>query len=60
MIIKQKHEGLLSSRSVKLLLKLIEVKKQFVGRKPNTQYSVTKTGKEAFKDHLSALESLLN
>lgn len=37
----------------------IDVQKQFVGRKPNTQYSATKEGKKAFNDHLNALEALL-
>ena len=30
--------------------------KQFIGRKPNTTFSVTPEGKEAFKKHLNALE----
>ena len=38
----------------------IEVVKQFIGRKPNTKYLVTKTGRMAFKKHLSALESLIS
>ncbi len=38
----------------------IEVKKEFVGKKPKTTYRVTKTGKKAFEDHLNALEKLLN
>lgn len=38
----------------------ILVTKQFVGKKPNTQYSATKTGREAFKKHLDALEQLIN
>ena len=37
----------------------ISVNKSFVGRKPNTQYAITKRGKEAFKKHLSALEKLI-
>ena len=37
----------------------IDVRKQFVGRKPNTQYSATTEGKKAFNDHLNALEALL-
>lgn len=37
----------------------ISVEKQFVGRKPNTRYSVTKLGKEAFKKHIDALEKLI-
>ncbi len=37
----------------------IEVKKQFVGKKPNTTFSATKLGKKAFNMHLDALEKLL-
>lgn len=37
----------------------IQVKKQFVGKKPNTSYAATKTGKKAFNDHLDALENLI-
>ncbi len=38
---------------------LIEVKKQFVGRKPKTTYRCTREGKSAFRIHLSALENLI-
>ncbi|MCB0571923.1 MAG: transcriptional regulator [Phaeodactylibacter sp.] len=38
----------------------IEVRKRFVGRKPNTSYRVTPSGREAFQGHLNALEELLN
>jgi DNA-binding HxlR family transcriptional regulator len=38
---------------------LIEVKKQFVGRKPSTTYSITSQGISQFKRHLNALEQLL-
>jgi len=37
----------------------IGVEKSFVGRKPNTRYSMTKGGKKAFNDHLKALEQLI-
>ncbi len=37
----------------------LEVRKRFVGRRPNTSYRVTPLGKKAFEDHLSALEQLL-
>lgn len=40
-------------------LNYIEVRKQFVGKKPNTSYAVTAEGKKAFNDHLNALEALL-
>ncbi len=38
----------------------VEVKKQFIGRKPNTKYTATKAGKLAFKKHLNALEELIS
>lgn len=38
----------------------IGVEKSFVGRKPNTKYFMTKSGKKAFDDHLKALEKLIN
>ena len=37
----------------------ILVRKQFVGRKPQTTYAATEKGKQAFKTHLDALEALL-
>jgi hypothetical protein len=40
-------------------LQYIEVKKQFVGKKPNTSYSVNNMGKIAFGEHLNALEQLI-
>lgn len=40
-------------------LEYVQVKKQFVGKKPNTSYAVTSQGKKAFNDHLDALENLL-
>ncbi len=41
-------------------LEYIEVRKQFVGKKPNTSYAATKKGKKAFSEHLDALERLIN
>jgi DNA-binding HxlR family transcriptional regulator len=38
---------------------LIMVKKQFIGRKPNTAYMITEQGGILFKKHLKALEELL-
>lgn len=40
--------------------KYISVKKEFIERKPNTQYSATASGKEAFKRHIQAIEKLLD
>lgn len=37
----------------------IEVTKQFIGRKPHTNYIITVKGKEAFNQHLDALEQLM-
>lgn len=39
--------------------RFLEVRKRFVGRKPNTSYLVTEAGRKAFNDHLDALEALL-
>lgn len=37
----------------------IEIKKEFVGKKPKTSYRVTQSGREAFTNHLNFLEKLL-
>ena len=37
----------------------VKMKKEFIGRKPNTKYSVTSKGRNAFETHISALESLI-
>lgn len=37
----------------------LEVKKQFIGKKPNTSYNATKLGKAEFKKHINALEQLI-
>jgi DNA-binding MarR family transcriptional regulator len=37
----------------------VNVFKQFVGKKPNTTYEVTKEGRKAFNHHLDTLEKLL-
>jgi len=39
---------------------LVEVRKQFVGRKPNTAYSITQSGKDLFQRHLAALEKIIH
>jgi DNA-binding MarR family transcriptional regulator len=39
--------------------RLIEVKKQFIGRKPNTRYMATPEGKTAFREHLDYLAILV-
>ena len=40
-------------------MEYIEVRKKFVGRKPNTSYFATLKGQAAFENHLKALEQLL-
>ncbi|UOR05607.1 transcriptional regulator [Hymenobacter aerilatus] len=37
----------------------VTVTKQFVGKKPNTTYTASAEGKQAFQEHLNALEKLL-
>ena len=37
----------------------ITFKKEFLDRKPNTKYSATTEGKEAFTKHIKAIEKLL-
>ncbi len=39
--------------------KLIEVRKQFVGRKPNTRYRITASGRNAFREHLDYLAEII-
>jgi DNA-binding PadR family transcriptional regulator len=41
-------------------LAYIRSHKQFLGRKPNTTYSITDKGREDFILHINALELLLN
>ena len=37
----------------------LKVTKQFIGKKPNTSYAATESGKAAFTEHVKALEKLL-
>lgn len=37
----------------------VQVRKRFIGRRPNTSYKATEAGAQAFRDHLSAIERLL-
>jgi DNA-binding MarR family transcriptional regulator len=39
--------------------KFIRVDKSFIGRKPNTRFSITQAGRLAFEKHLEALEKML-
>ena len=38
----------------------INIEKSFIDRKPNTKYSTTLLGKKEFKNHIKALERLIN
>lgn len=40
-------------------LEYIEVKKQFIGKRPNTSYKASALGIKAFKNHLDTLEQLI-
>lgn len=54
-------DGNLASHSTALeKSEYIEIKKEFVGKKPKTSYRVTNTGRLAFKEHLNYLEKLIN
>jgi DNA-binding MarR family transcriptional regulator len=37
----------------------IRVEKSFIGRKPNTRFSITPEGRLAFEQHLEALEKII-
>ena len=53
-------DGNLASHSSALVKSnYIEIKKEFVGKKPKTSYRVTQAVRKAFEEHLSALEKLL-
>jgi len=39
--------------------KFIQVKKRFLGRKPNTTYRITTRGSTAFHQHIEAIEQLI-
>ena len=40
-------------------LDYLEVKKQFIGKKPLTTYRITKVGKISFEQHIEGLEKLI-
>ena len=53
-------DGNLASHSTALeKAEYIEVKKEFVGKKPRTSYRVTQKGRDAFTEHINNLEKLL-
>ncbi len=37
----------------------VDVKKSFIDNKPNTKYSITSKGREAFEKHLKAMEQII-
>jgi len=39
---------------------IIVISKQFIGRKPSTTYKATEHGRDMFRQHLAALEKLIN
>lgn len=56
----QVTDGNLASHAAGLEKKLyIEVKKEFVGKKPRTSYKITEKGKAAFQEHLAFLEKIM-
>lgn len=53
-------DGNLASHATKLEESgYVAVTKQFVGKKPQTSYQATALGKQAFKEHLDALERII-
>ncbi len=40
--------------------KYIQVKKEFVGKKPKTSYAITQLGRKSFEDHINSLEKIIN
>lgn len=37
----------------------VDVNKQFIGRKPNTSYTINHGGREAFHEHIQVLEEII-
>ena len=53
-------DGNLASHTKALELEnYIIIEKQFIGKKPNTSYYVSKEGRKAFTEHIEALEKLI-
>jgi len=54
-------DGNLGAQLIKLEeLKYINVKKQFIGRKPLSTYTLTKVGLDSFKEYVEMLEDCIN
>jgi len=41
-------------------LKYVQVRKRFVGKRPNTSYKVSVSGAKAFRAHIDAIERLIH
>ena len=53
-------DGNLASHTKALELEnYIVIEKRFIGKKTNTTYTATADGKKAFRDHIEALEKLI-
>ena len=58
--ILQLSDGNLASHMAALeKIGFVEVRKQFIGKKPNTTYAITAQGRAAFLEHLISLEKLI-
>jgi len=58
--ITQLTDGMLSAQTKKLEdAGYLKIDKQFVGRKPQTTYSITENGKKAFDDYIKEMEILI-
>jgi predicted ArsR family transcriptional regulator len=58
--ILQLSDGNLASHMAALeKIGFVEVRKQFIGKKPNTTYAITVQGRAAFLEHLTSLEKLI-
>ena len=54
-------DGNLASHTASLEAKqFIEIRKRFVGKRPNTSYKATKLGRTEFAKYINALKELLN
>ena len=53
-------DGNLASHMAALVTaRYVQVRKRFIGSRPNTRYKATVAGTKAFKDHLDAMDQLL-
>lgn len=58
--ILQLSDGNLASHMAALeKIGFVEVRKQFINKKPNTTYAITVQGRAAFLEHLTSLEKLI-